>query len=827
MLVKILKKIVEIIEGRAQSSANLIPYMFLITQEYVLNKDGSICTFFEYEGKDADSISDEEKDLNAASLENSIRLLGGKITLNWHINRRLYESYPNKQSGKNPVSQQMANLYEDDFKKERHYQNKHVLALVYHAPYGADRFFDKFSFYMNKQKENFVYSLWYSLKDLFSFTNAYDYDARQLDIDVREFTEIIKNFQQSTPVMKMKQLKGSELITYLYGLVNPASNANNINLPNSMMLDAYLPDNHITIGEKIAMFEGGNKKKYVSAISIKDYASHTSVWVNDLLAKSSGEVLISHTFRLLDHAKSRAIIENSIRFHEANAIPFIKRMLAKYLKFEIEPRIDAYKKMQESELALAKVNNDRKIFCWHNLTILCYGDSAAESDKLAQNVLGTLNQMGYIGVRESVGLQSAFLGVMPGQWDSQPRRQILSITNMSDLCPINTLQMGKAVNPWLSEQAKNDMEAMSVFRTRFGIPYMFNFHQGSLGHMITIGPAGSGKTVWESLMTMFYQKYNPVTIVFDKDKSCMIPIIMQGGGYIDITNGKVKFNPLKLLADEKHWSWIANFIEQLLTARNEKFTTEHSKVVWEAITNLKTYPPEHWRLSRLSALLSTELSERLEMWLEGNRYGYLFDNELDTFDFGDFSGLEMGELIKNHPMAATVFMDYAFYRLDLKFDGKRPGLINIQEAWFMMGNEKFASRLDDWLRTMRKRNVVVMLSTQSMQEINDSDFVMSFLDNIPNRIFLPNPTAKSHIRIYKRLFNLTDHQILEIENAIPNRNYYYVTQDNSCVRMFDIPIKKDLLAYLRADGRAIETFIRHVKSGRPEWRANYLKEITA
>lgn len=805
------------------SSANLIPYIGFITPEFILNKDGSITTLFEFEGKDSDSISDEDKMSNADSIERSIALLGERVTMHWHVLHSVFYGYPSNNVSKNPISAKMAKLYEDDFSKTNQYKNKHILAIVYHAPLGADKFFDKFSFYFNKQKESFLKSLILTIKDVFSFRKAYDFDQRQLDLDKKNFTELLSSFIESTPAIKLKQLSGSNAISYLNQIINPASKPYNVNIPNSLLLDSYLPEDFITVGADKLLFENNGNKKYCAAVSIKDYPTETATWMNDILMKVNGEILISHNFRLLDTPESRSLIENAINFHNDNAISPVKRLLADKLGWEIIPDKDSYEKVVDAETALVKIVGTKRVLCMHSMVIICYGNTVDECDDLAKNVVGILNQMGFKGIREQENLLPSYQGIMPGQWDAQVRRQILSITNLSDLAPINTVKTGNPVNEWLSEQAGSIQEAMGAFRTRFGVPFLMNFHKpGGLGHTLIIGPAGAGKTVFESLLVAMYQKYNPITFIFDKDRSCMIPIMMQGGGYINISSGKVKFNPLKLLGDKNHWSWLASFIETLLTVRGNKLSAEQGKIIWEALETTAAYPEENWRLSSL--MLGQELDELLEMWKSGGRYGYLFDNVEDTFDMADMTGIEMGDLINNHPMAAIAFMDYTFYQLQRKFDGTRPGIIDIQEAWFMMKHPIFAPKLDDWLRTMRKRNVVVMMSTQSMQEINDSEFTMSFSDNIPNIIFLPNASAMTHVKVYRSLFQLTNHQIDEIRQATPNKHYYLVTPEYS--RMLEVPIKKDLLAYLRADGKALNLFSKHGKSGLPDWRENYLKEIT-
>lgn len=802
------------------AQANL-PFLTLVRPNICLNKDGSLLAVFQFTGPDADSTSQEQQEVNAAMLENSLKLLNGRITVWWQASHIQEDTYPGGKS-KNPVSAKISELYEADFRKQVHFKNSHFMCLLYTPPKGMDSFFEKVAYYTNKQDVPLIKALFMAARDVNSARKSFTFDFSQLQKYIGEFEGILETFIGSCTILKIRPLVLNDLLEYLFELVNPASGKQKVKLPHGMMLDGYLPNNYLTVGSEYLMFEGVQKKKYVAMVGIKDYPSKSETWMTDLLTHVKGDVLINQVYRILDHVDAKKIVQDAVNHHEMSAIPMWKRLLAQLTKQTAEANPHAYAMMEEAEYALSTITNERRQYAWHSMVAVCYGDTKEECEDTVKEVSNVLNQMGFISVRERINLLPAFLSAIPGHWDIQPKRQLVSIINHADLAPVNTMKSGDEVNEWLSGQSGKRDEAMCAFNTRYSVPYLFNFHHGSLGHTLIIGPAGSGKTVFESLLVAMYQKYDPISITFDKDYSCQIPIEMQGGGYIDISTKQVKFNPLLMLEDRKHWAWLQSFIETLLTARGEPYRTEHEKDVQEAIHTIAELGRENWRLSRLASQLSTELFERLEMWIGNGRYGYLFDNDEDTFHIGDMTGLEMGDLIKYHPIAAGAFMDYAFYQLDKKLDGKRPGIIDIQEAWFMMNNPRFAERLDDWLRTMRKRNVVVMMSTQSMQEINDSDYAMSFIDNIPNRIFLPNASAETHIKVYKSLFQLSDHQINEIKMAVPNRNYYLVNPDVS--RMLEVRIKPDLLAFLRADGKALNLF-RRIKAQGGKWREEYWKEI--
>lgn len=141
----------------------------------------------------------------------------------------------------------------------------------------------------------------------------------------------------------------------------------------------------------------------------------------------------------------------------------------------------------------------------------------------------------------------------------------------------------------------------------------------------------------------------------------------------------------------------------------------------------------------------------------------------------------------------------------------------------MLANEQFAKGIDNWLRTLAKKNAFLIMATQSLQEIAKSPIFATIIDNIPNRIFLPNAQAMTHADMYRDLFQLNDEQINRIRNAMPKRNYYIVTPKLS--RMVDVALPPEIMAVVRSDSRAQKVFVKNYQSGEDDWRNNYLKEI--
>ena len=53
-----------------------------------------------------------------------------------------------------------------------------------------------------------------------------------------------------------------------------------------------------------------------------------------------------------------------------------------------------------------------------------------------------------------------------------------------------------------------------------------------------------------------------------------------------------------------------------------------------------------------------------------------------------------------------------FRRIERLVEDGRPTLIVLDEAWKLLDDDYFASRLRDWMLTMRKKNVAVVLLNQ-------------------------------------------------------------------------------------------------------------------
>jgi type IV secretory pathway VirB4 component len=118
------------------------------------------------------------------------------------------------------------------------------------------------------------------------------------------------------------------------------------------------------------------------------------------------------------------------------------------------------------------------------------------------------------------------------------------------------------------------------------------------------------------------------------------------------------------------------------------------------------------------------------------------DADHDVLSEGDFVTFELETLMGMGPKVSIPVLTYLFHRIEQRLDG-RPTLMGIDEAWVVLANSTFGAKLEEWLRTLRKKNAAVVLATQSLSEIANSPQCDVILESCPTKLYLPNVEARN------------------------------------------------------------------------------------
>ena len=415
----------------------------------------------------------------------------------------------------------------------------------------------------------------------------------------------------------------------------------------------------------------------------------------------------------------------------------------------------------------------------------------ARLDDATAACAAALADTGAIAVREDTNLEPAFWAQFPGNEHYIVRRAMISSANMASFGSLHGMALGQAErNHWGS--------AVTLLQTTSSTPFFFNFHHGDLGNFSVIGPSGSGKTVVMNFFAAQAQKFNPRTILFDKDRGAELFVRGIGGRYDRIAAGEpTGFNPLALPDSAANRAFLRDWLGVLLKAEGP----EEEQAIAHAVDAAYGNDASLRRLRHFKELLAGarrpepgDLADRLSPWIGEGEHGWLFDNEQDRLDLSNrVLGFDMTALLEN-PKLRTPVMMYLFHRIDERLDGQ-PTMILIDEGWKALDDAVFAARIRDWLKTLRKRNALVGFATQSAADALESRISTALVEQTATMVFMPNSRARPED--YCDGFGLTRHELALIRSLPAHSRCFLIRQpDASVVVRLDLSGAPEVLTVL-------------------------------
>ncbi|MGI9374545.1 MAG: VirB4 family type IV secretion/conjugal transfer ATPase [Tsuneonella suprasediminis] len=533
-----------------------------------------------------------------------------------------------------------------------------------------------------------------------------------------------------------------------------------------------LPYRRASFGLDAMELRGSGEPDFAAILSLKDYPDATSPGLLDALLRQPFEMIVSESYAPQERTTARERMDLAIR----------------RLKSADEEAMAERADMMAARDALG---NGAVGFGDHHLTVLVREKSLPALDEATAACAASLADTGAIVVREDTNLEPAFWGQFPGNESYLVRRAMISSANMASFGSLHGMALGQAEgNHW--------GEAVTLLQTTSSTPFFFNFHNGDLGNFSVIGPSGSGKTVVMNFLAAQAQKFNPRTILFDKDRGAELFIRGIGGRYDRIASGEpTGFNPLALPDTPANRAFLRDWLAVLLKADGpEEFST-----ITAAVDAAYANDPSLRRLRHFRELLSGtrrpepgDLADRLGAWIGTGEHGWLFDNADDKLDLDVRTlGFDMTALLEN-PRLRTPTMMYLFHRIDERLDGK-PTMILIDEGWKALDDEVFAARIRDWLKTLRKRNALVGFATQSARDALESRISTALVEQTATMVFMPNSRARAED--YCDGFGLTSHELALIRSLPAHSRCFLIRQpDASVVVRLDLSGAPEVLAIL-------------------------------
>ncbi|WP_394348916.1 VirB4 family type IV secretion system protein, partial [Klebsiella pneumoniae] len=225
-----------------------------------------------------------------------------------------------------------------------------------------------------------------------------------------------------------------------------------------------------------------------------------------------------------------------------------------------------------------------------------------------------------------------------------------------------------------------------------------------------------------------------------------------GGAYFRVKEGEpTGWNPAALPPTKRNISFMKDLVRLLCTLNSEPLDDYQNRLISDAVERLMQRSNRSYPISKLRPLIlepdDTEtrrhgLKARLNAWVQGGEFGWVFDNPDDTFDVDnlDVFGIDGTEFLDNKVLSSAASF-YLIYRVTMLADGRRL-LIYMDEFWQWINNEAFRDFVYNKLKTARKLDMVLVVATQSPDELIKSPIAAAVREQCATHIYLANPKAK-------------------------------------------------------------------------------------
>jgi type IV secretion system protein VirB4 len=759
--------------------ADYLPWVALVEEGVVLNKDGSFQRTARFRGPDLDSAVAAELVAVAGRLNNAFRRLGSGWAIFVEAQRYEASHYPSDLFPDAASALLDAERKADFEEAGSHFVSSYFLTIAYLPP----------------------------AEDA-ARTEAWLYEGREHSgVDPHE---VLKTFMDRTDrvvglldgfMPECAWLDSAETLTYLHSTVS--TKRHRVRVPETpIYLDALLADQSLTGG-----LEPRLGVSHLRVLTIVGFPTATTPGILDDLNRLAFPYRWSTRAILLDKTDATKLL-TKIRRQWFAKRKSIAAILKEVMTNEASALVDtdAANKAADADLALQELGADFAGQTYVTATITVWDDDPRLASEKLRLVEKVIQGRDFTCMTETINAVDAWLGTLPGHVYANVRQPPISTLNLAHIIPLSAVWAGP-------ERDEHFAGPPLLFgKTEGSTPFRLSLHVGDVGHTLVVGPTGAGKSVLLAIMALQFRRYaGSQVFAFDFGGSIRTAALAMGGDWHDLggnlsegLDSSVSLQPLSRVHDTPERAWAADWLVSILTREGVPITPDVKEHIWSALTSLASAPVEERTITGLTVLLqSNDLKQALRPYCVGGPYGRLLDAEFEQLGSASVQAFEIEGLVGTG--AAPAVLSYLFHRIGDRLDGS-PTMLIIDEGWLALDDDAFAGQLREWLKTLRKKNASVIFATQSLSDIDNSGIAPAIIESCPTRLLLPNERAiEPQITAIYRRFGLNDRQIEILARAAPKRDYYCQSRRGN--RLFELGLSEVGLALAAASSKTDQALI--------------------
>src|SRR5437667_3977072 len=730
--------------------ADLLNCAALVGEGICLLKDGAFLAGWVYGGPDMDSASPEELAGLSSQVNSALARLGNGWMLHADAIRQPSVGYPGLGAFPDPTTRLIDEERRAQYTAEgAHYESRYSFALTYRPPADVEARLSALFFEGDRE----VRRGWRYILEIFRKTIADMEDSLSARLSLRRL---------DSPALL------TSLHTCITGLRHP------VRVPKiPMYLDGVLASQDLYGG-----FQPRIGEHHLRVIGITSFPLESAPEMLSFLNRLPVEFRWSNLFVFLDPAHAERALKAYRRnwFQKRHGLVGLLKESFNFGTATFANR-DAVAMAEDADEAVEEASGNAVRFGYYTCTLLLFDRDRAVLEAAAREVLKQLQHHGFGARIEEANALEAWLGSLPGHGYQNVRRPMLHTLNLADLLPLTSIWPGLECNP--CPAYPKGSPSLLYAATAGATPFRLNLHVSDVGHTLILGPTGSGKfTLVGLLMAQFFRYPGAQVFLFDKDYSAYVLAHACGAEYYDILGDSerpLSFYPLATLDTLADRVWAQEWLEVLLALQGVQVTPGQRKALHRAL-ELLAASASRTLTDLVNTLQDHQLRDGLNHYTLAGGLGDPLDAKDDSLGEGPFQVFEIGHLMNLGEKNLVPILLYLFHRVEQRLREERPTLLIIEEAWITALNSVFGQKVEEWLRTLRKKKTAVVFVSQSLADVVGSTRRDIILESCPTKIFLPNPEAEGEqVRRLYQSVGLNSRQIRILATAVPKRHYYYTS----------------------------------------------------
>jgi type IV secretion/conjugal transfer VirB4 family ATPase len=546
----------------------------------------------------------------------------------------------------------------------------------------------------------------------------------------------------------------------------------NARLQHDTFLDYYLPESHLECHRGHLRLDD----YYVKVLTLKEPSAQSLPLIFKSLLEVQANYHVVTEWKKEDSGRTRRVIQAKRRhFHNTKRSFFSQVNLNDASPHDV--LLDGSSESQVHELGegIKEMELRGNYFGQFSLTIVLYDLDFARVERACADFYKVFSVHDAQLYEEKYNLLNAFLAAVPGNYAFNLRYFYLLHTNYADYSFLFTLHCGEYRNRHLRQ------EYLAVLETNHHSPYFLNLHYRDVAHTMMLGRTGAGKSFLLNFLITNLQKYDPQTFIFDLGGSFENITHLFDGSYVRVglESQDFRINPFALPPTKENLDFLALFLKVLMQGSGRpELDPATERDLYQQIENIYALDPSLRTLGVLANTLRQDLAGRLPKWVRGGEFGFVFDNEDDTISFSRFQCFDF-QRMSQYAEILEPLLFYILHRANAVITDRRLTAtfkaFFIDEAWVFLRNTNIQRYVVEALKTWRKHNAAMLLSTQSLDELRRSDILDVIVESCATKIFLANPDMDREL--YRQQFHLNETEIERITGLIPKQQFLIKTPE--------------------------------------------------